>query len=134
VIALARQDPRTSELGKRCELVEGDFFKSVPAGGDAYILKWVIHDWNDEQSLAILRNCRRAMSPDGKLLVNEAVIPGRNEPSFHKLVDLNMLVMTGGRERNEMEYRDLFEASGFHLSKVIPTATGFSWLEGTPVE
>jgi len=132
VIALARQDEATAALGNRCELVEGDFFKSVPAGGDAYILKWIVHDWNDEQCITFLGNCRSAMSSTSKLLVIEAVLPGRNEPSWHKLMDLNMLVMTGGRERTEQEYRDMFRAAGFRLTKVIPTPTGFSWLEGVP--
>jgi O-methyltransferase domain len=72
-----------------------DFFRRVPSGGDAYILKWIVHDWNDEQCVAILRNCRKAASPASKLLTVEAVLPGRNEPSFCKLMDLNMLVMTG---------------------------------------
>ena len=132
VIELARQNPAVKDMGDRCELVEGDFFKGVPAGGDAYVLKWIVHDWDDEKSIAILKNCRSAMSSHSKLLINEAVIPGRNEPSLHKLMDLNMLVMTGGRERTEREYSEMFEAAGFHLERVIPSPTGFSWLEGVP--
>jgi len=130
VIEFAREDSETAAIGGRCQLVEGDFFESVAEGGDAYILKWILHDWNDEQCVTILKNCRRAMSPKGKLLVIESVLPGRNEPSLNKFMDLNMLVMTGGCERTESEYRDLFEAAGFSLSRAIPTPTGFSWLEG----
>lgn len=130
VIELARQDAETAAIADRCQLVEGDFFESVTEGGDAYTLKWILHDWNDEQCVTILKNCRRAMSPTSKLLVIEAVLPGRNEPSLNKFMDLNMLVMTGGCERTESEYRDLFQAAGFSFSRAIPTPTGFSWLEG----
>ena len=117
-------------LSTRCELVAGDFFEGVPRGGDAYILKWVIHDWDDARSVAILKNCHRAMSPNGKLFVIEAVIPSGNEPFFHKFMDLNMLVMTGGRERTESEYRALFDAGGFHLNRIISSPTEISVLEG----
>ena len=117
-------------LTARCELVAGDFFESVPEGGDAYILKWVIHDWDDERSIAILKNCHRAMAPDGRLFVIEAVIPSGSEPFFHKFMDLNMLVMTGGRERTETEYRALFEKAGFHLNRITSTPTEVAVLEG----
>lgn len=130
VIEQGRQHLRDQGLGARCELVPGDFFKSVPEGGDAYILKWVIHDWDDARSIAILKNCHRAMSLSGKLFVVEAVIPPGNEPFFHKFMDLNMLVMTGGRERSEAEYRALFEAAGFRLNRVISSPTEISVLEG----
>ena len=116
-------------LSARCELVAGDFFQSVPEGGDAYILKWVIHDWDDERSIAILKNCHRAMSPDGKLFVIEAVIPSGSGPFFHKFMDLNMLVMTGGRERTETQYRALFEKA-FHLNRITSTPTEVAVLEG----
>ena len=119
-----------SELRERCELVAGDFFKSVPDGGDTYILKWIIHDWDDEQSIAILKNCHRAMAPSGKLLLVEAIVPPGNEPSFSKFLDLNMLVMTGGRERNEAEYRSLLRAAGFELTQVVPTPSQSSIIEG----
>jgi ubiquinone/menaquinone biosynthesis C-methylase UbiE len=134
VIDLAKQDAATAAVGDRCQLVQGDFFKSVTAGGDAYILKWILHDWNDEQCIAILSNCRKAISPNGKLLVIEAVLPGRNEPSLNKFMDLNMLVMTGGCERTEAEYHALFESAGFRLTRAIPTPSGFSWLEGVAAD
>jgi ubiquinone/menaquinone biosynthesis C-methylase UbiE len=117
-------------IADRCEVVSGDFFQSVPAGGDAYILKWIIHDWNDERSITILRNCYRAMTENGKLLLVEAVVPRGSEPHFSKFIDLNMLVMTGGRERTEDEYRILLEASGFKLTSTIQTESPMSVLEG----
>jgi len=110
--------------------VAGDFFEKVPEGGDAYILKWVIHDSDDERSIAILKNCHSAMRPNGRLCVIEAVIPFGNQPFLHKFMDLNMLVMTGGRERTEAEYRALFEAAGFHLNRIISTPMEVAVLEG----
>jgi len=130
VIEQGRQHLNDQGLSARCELVAGDFFERVPEGGDVYILKWVIHDWDDERSIAILKNCHRAMSPNGKLFVIEAAIPSGNEPFFHKFMDLNMLVMTGGRERTEAEYRALFETAGFHLDRVTATPTEVAVLEG----
>jgi ubiquinone/menaquinone biosynthesis C-methylase UbiE len=130
VIELGRQHIHDQGLSARCELLAGDFFESLPGGGDAYILKWVIHDWDDARSIAILKNCHRAMSPNGKLFVIEAVIPSGNEPFFHKFMDLNMLVMTGGRERTAAEYRALFEAAGFDLNRIIASPTEISVLEG----
>lgn len=121
----------TEGLTKRCELIGGDFFNSVPAGGDAYILKSIIHDWDDERAIAILRNIARAMKPDGKLLLVETVIPERSsEPSFSQLGDLHMLVMTGGRERSAAEYAALFDAAGLKLLNVIPTQSMVSIVEG----
>ncbi len=118
-------------LQGRCELIPGDFFTEVPSGGDAYLLKWILHDWDDTRSTTILKNIHRAMSPTGKLFVVEAPLPGRNEPSMHKLMDINMLVMTGGRERTEDEYRTLFEAAGFELTRVSSTPLELAVLEGT---
>ena len=120
-------------LGGRCRVVAGDFFKSVPGGGDAYLMKWIIHDWDGERSVTILKNCRRAVSQEGKLLLIEAVLPPANQRAFSKFMDLNMLVMTGGRERTEAEYRRLFEAAGFRLTRVIPTESDFKLIEGVPV-
>lgn len=119
-----------SAIQERCELVGGDFFKSITEGGDAYILKWIIHDWNDEQSVAILKNCHRAMTPSGKLLLVEAVIPQGDEPAFSKFIDLNMLVMTGGCERTEAEYKNLLAAAGFELTRIVSTSSPFSIIEG----
>jgi ubiquinone/menaquinone biosynthesis C-methylase UbiE len=130
VIEGAHAAMQSSGVGDRCELVGGDFFNSVPEGADAIILKWIIHDWNDEQSVTILKNCHRALPSNGKLILVEAVVPPGSELHFSKFMDLNMLVMTGGRERSEEEFRQLYEASGFQLTRVVPTESPFSVIEG----
>jgi SAM-dependent methyltransferase len=130
VTAGARQRLEREGLTERCEVVAGDFFGSVPNGGDAYLLKWIIHDWDDDRSVTLLKNCHRAMAKNGKLLVVEAIIPLDNAPSFHKFMDLNMLVMTGGRERTEAEYQALLEAAGFRLTRVISTQSEMRVIEG----
>ena len=130
VIERARGLLASRGLSGRCELVEGDFFQSVPAGGDAYILKWIIHDWEDERAIMILRNCRRAMSPSARLLLAEAVVPPGNAPDFAKLLDLNMLVMTGGLERSEDEWKKLLQASGFKMEGFQPVHPMVSIIEG----
>ena len=116
----------------RCQVVGGDMFAAVPAGGDAYILSRVIHDWDDERSVAVLAICRRAMAPEGKLLLVEEVIPPGDAPAYGKLSDLNMLVGPGGRERTEAEYRALYAAAGFRLTRVLPTPSRMSIVEGIP--
>jgi hypothetical protein len=122
-----------SGVGDRCQLAAGNFFESVPAGADAIILKWIIHDWNDEQCVTILRNCHQALPENGKLILVEAVVPSTNEPHFSKFIDLNMLVMTGGRERTAEEFRALYDAAGFRLTRVVPTESPFSVIEGVRV-
>ena len=121
-----------SGIGGRRKTVGGDFFEFVPGGADIYLLKNVLHDWSDDRALRILRNCRRAMGPQAKLLVIELVLPLAFDPAFGSLLDLNMLVMSGGRERTQEEYRSLFEASGFSLTRVIPTLAPVSILEAQP--
>lgn len=119
-------------IAPRLRLVGGDFFKSLPRGGDAYILKWILHDWDDEKSAAILRSCRNAMGHGSHLLVIENL----NDPGSHpmsKFMDLNMLVMTGGKERSTEDFKRLFRESGFKLNRVIPTDTPFSIVEALPV-
>jgi hypothetical protein len=113
----------------RTELVTGSFFDSVPAGADVYLLKKVVHDWNDDRAVAILRNCRDAMAPRGRVLVAETIVPPGDGPESIKLVDANMLVVTGGVERTETQYAELFAASGLRLERVIPTAQPISILE-----
>jgi hypothetical protein len=122
-------------LSGRCQCMAGSFFESLPPGADAYMLRHIIHDWSDDESVHILRNCRQAIgtNPAGRVLVLETVIPPGNEPMFGKLLDLNMLVIPGGLERTEGEYRELFAAAGFRLSRIVPTETEISVIEGLPV-
>jgi ubiquinone/menaquinone biosynthesis C-methylase UbiE/predicted transcriptional regulator len=133
VIEGAKQNIKAVGLENRCELVAGDFFKSVPSGGDAYILSTVIHDWDDEHSIAILKNCHDAMVENGKLLIVEMVIPPGNEPFFGKMLDLTMLVIHGGRERTKAEYEALFAKAGFKLTNIFPTQSPLSVIEGVRV-
>jgi ubiquinone/menaquinone biosynthesis C-methylase UbiE len=133
VIDGAKQALASSDFADRCEVVGGNFFEAVPEGADAHILKWIIHDWNDEQSVAILKNSHRAMKSGGKLILVEAVVPPGNEMHFSKFMDLNMLVMTGGRERTESEFRRLYDAAGFRLTRIVPTESPFSVIEGERV-
>ena len=116
-------------VATRTEKVSGDFFESVPAGADAYLMKHIIHDWNDEQSVKILQNIRRAMNEDGKVLIAEMVVPDGNEPSPAKGLDLVMLTIEGGKERTAEEYRKLLAAAGLSLSRIIPTRSPFSIIE-----
>jgi hypothetical protein len=120
-------------LAARCDVVEGDFFKAVPSGYDVYILSHVLHDWSDEQALAILRNCRAAVGKDGRLLIVEAVLPPGDTPHPGKLIDLLMLTVTGGLERTADEYGHLLEAAGFKLTRVVPTAIPQSVVEAVPI-
>jgi hypothetical protein len=117
------------ELGERGLVVGGSFFESVPEGGDAYLLKWIVHDWDDEDSVAILRNVRRN---GGALLLVERVVEPPNEGPETKLGDLNMLVGPGGQERTLEEFRSLFEAAGYELAGDTPTASGMHVIEGAP--
>lgn len=130
VIEGAEPKIAASAIADRVELVGGDFFQEVPKGADAITMKWIIHDWNDEQSVAIMKNCHLALPESGKLILVEAVVPPGDEMHFAKFIDLNMLVMTGGRERTEAEFRQLYEASGFRLERVVPTESPFSVIEG----
>jgi ubiquinone/menaquinone biosynthesis C-methylase UbiE len=132
----ARAHLTNAGLQKRCEFITGNFFDSIPEGGDAYLLKAVIHDWNDERSVVILRHCRRAIQQGGKLLLVERIMPERLEASSqHRAIaraDLSMLVGPGGRERTEAEFLALLGSSGFRLAKVVATALEYSILEAAP--
>src|SRR5262245_1921817 len=121
---------QSAGLSHRCQAVGGNFFESIPPGGDAYLLKWILHDWDDGASVAILRLCRGAMKPDSRLLVVEHVVGRPNESPAGKLVDLNMLVITGGRERTRNEFAALFGEAGFALASVTPTTTPVSVVLG----
>jgi C-methyltransferase len=116
----------------RCAVESGSFFDSVPAGGDAYLLKNIIHDWPEDQAVTILRGVRQVMKPQGRLLLVEFVLPEGNTAHWGKLIDLEMLLVAGGRERTEAEYRDLLARAGFRLTAVVPTASPLSIVEARP--
>jgi hypothetical protein len=116
----------------RVTIEAGSFFERVPAGGDAYLLSHIIHDWSEEQCLTILGHCRAAMGPDSRLLIVEAVLPDGNVPHQGKLQDLVMLLFPGGQERTEAEYASLLDKAGFRLRRVIPTSSVVSIVEAVP--
>jgi hypothetical protein len=132
VISGARSRIEAAGVAERCELEAGDFFEAVAPGGDCYLMKWIIHDWDDERSIRILKNCRSQMTPNCRLVVIDTVVPEHNGPDFSKFFELNMLVMTGRKERTATEFRSLFERSGFTLTRITPTESPVSVIEGTP--
>jgi hypothetical protein len=113
--------------------VAGSFFETIPPGADAYILKSIIHDWDDAAGLAILRRCRVAIPDTGRLLLVEHVLKPVNEPDPARFSDLNMLVMLGGQERDPDEFARLCADAGFQLTAIIPTASTHSVIEARPV-
>ena len=131
VIAAAAQSGflSTPDLAGRHELVGGSFFESVPAGADGYLMKYILHDWNDAQCLQILGHCRDAMAEGGRVLVVDHVVPPGNGADWAKLLDINMLVGPGGQERTREEFGDLFARAGLRLVRVVPTACPQSILE-----
>jgi hypothetical protein len=131
VITRAKQDGHVTAKGipERCTLESGDFFEAAPKGGDAYIMKRVLHDWDDERCAKILANCCAAMSKKGRVLVVESVIPPGNGPDRGKLADMQMLIM-GGRERTKQEFAAVFRAAGLKLTRVVPTKCPLSIVEG----
>jgi cyclopropane fatty-acyl-phospholipid synthase-like methyltransferase len=133
VVAEAQHYFATVGVANRATTVGGDFFVAVPPGGDAYVLSQILHDWDDERCLTILRQCRRAMPDHGKLLIVELVLPSGDEPFFGKWLDLHMLAIPGGRERTAAEYDALFRDAGFALVRVVPTQAGPSVVEAVPV-
>jgi SAM-dependent methyltransferase len=131
VIATARPGIAAQGLTERCELVAGDFFEAVPEGADLHLLKLVVHNWDDADAARLLRNCHRALGPNGKLVLVEMIVPSDNRPNEAQAMDLNMLVNCGGRERTEAEYRRLLAATGFRMERAIPTQTPFYVIEAT---
>lgn len=131
-IETANQKLSDDTSGGRCSYVAGDFFDSVPAGADVYLLCGVVHDWDDDGVITILRNCRRAMTTNGRLLLVDMVVPDTDSKSFSKLLDLNMLVMTGGRERTQTEFCGLLEASDYRLARIVRTMAPQSVIEAVP--
>jgi hypothetical protein len=131
---VAQADKLLEKIGvrERCEIAGGDFFTGVPPG-DLHMMKVVLHDWNDEQSLAILRNCRAAVTPGGRVLVLERIIGAPNIAPAEKFADLNMLVAAGGRERSHEEFVDLFAKAGYALKRVLSTGTHLHLIEAISV-
>src|SRR6185312_14089802 len=136
VIEGTRKVPENQAIAHRCEFLPADFFAEVPNTADAIIMKHIIHDWDDEKAAVILRNCRKALAgkPNAKLLLVESVLPTGNEPHLGKFIDLEMFVFPGGRERTQEEFRHLFAASGWRLSRVIPTKAPLWLVEAVPAQ
>ncbi|MGI0490738.1 methyltransferase [Alkalinema pantanalense CENA528] len=133
VIAGAQSVVAQTPVADRCQLIAGSFFEPLPTGANAYILKHIIHDWDDARSIEILKQCRTALADNGKVLVVEQVIPPGNKPFMGKLLDVNMLVMCpGGKERTAEEYEQLFAAAGLRLTRIVPTPSMVSVVEGVP--
>ena len=131
VIAGAGPRLHAAGVADRVETRTIDFFKAVPEGGDVYIMKHIIHDWDDDRASIILGNIRKALSgkPNGKVILLEAIVAGGNEPDPTKLIDLEMMVMPGGRERTTAEFEALFARSGFRLTRVVPTKSPLAVIE-----
>jgi hypothetical protein len=128
----ARESIASAGLAHRCEVVGGDFFKSVPAGCDAYLLRWIIHNWDHERAITILRNCRQAMGASSRLLLIEMVIPTGNDLHQGKFLDYIMLIAQTGQERTEEEYDSLLHEADLRLNKVAPTGSSLSVIEAVP--
>jgi len=132
----AKQRIATAGMEKRCEVVAGDAFASVPSGGDAYVLSRLINAFNNQRAVAVLKNCRRAMTDKNRLILVERVIPNLVEHSIAAqgpvISDLNMMAMSGGRERTAAEHRDVLKTAGFTLKRIIPTQSEVSVIEGEP--
>jgi hypothetical protein len=132
VVSGARDLIGAAGVVDRCQTASGDFFQAVPSGGDAYIMKHIIHDWDDARAVTILKNIRTALGGNrsGRVILLDSVIAAGNQPDLAKLIDLEMMVMPGGKERTEEEFRSLFAAAGFTLTRVIPTRSPLSVIEG----
>lgn len=136
VAAEAKSTMRSMSVDDRCEAVAGNFFEHVPSGADAYFMQHIIHDWDDEHALKIIRNIRKALAgrPNGRMLIVDAVLPETSEPHPAKLLDLIMLTIPGGRERTKSEWRDLCAKGGFTISRIVPTRVGKCVIEAHPAD
>lgn len=128
----AKHAIQAAGAASRCRFESGDFFQAVPEGADLQMLKFILHDWTDEECVRILRCCRESLEPGGRLLVVEMLVPEEIGPAFVSLMDLNMLVVTGGRERTAKEYEKVLSDAGFEMTRVIPTKSPFSLIEARP--
>jgi hypothetical protein len=129
VVVDAEKLLKANGVADRVTVEAGDFFESVPSGGDAYILSHILHDWNDDQCLTILGHCRKALKPDSRLLIVEMVLPPGDAPHPGKLLDMSMLVLVGGQERTEPEYARLLDKAGLRLSRIVATQSPVSVVE-----
>jgi SAM-dependent methyltransferase len=132
VVAQARTAPflTAKAVAPRVQFEVGDFFQGVPAGADAYLMKYILHDWDDDECVRILTHCRQAMAKGGRVLAVDCVIPAGNAWHWGKMLDINMLVLTGGRERTEDEFGELFERAGLRMVAVHPTQSALGIVEG----
>ena len=129
VVARAKDRIQVAGMAQRCQTIAGNFFEKVPPGGDAYLMRHIIHDWTDDQCRHILGNFHKVMTPAARLLIVESVIPPGNEPFFGKFLDLTMLAIPGGKERTAEEYRDLLASAGFRLTRIVPTSGEINVIE-----
>ncbi len=129
VVTSAEPFLRAAGVADRCEMVGGDFFVDVPTGGDVYTLRQIIHDWDDDRAIAILRSCARAMAPDGRVALIEIVMNQNDTSGLGVYLDITMMVINGGLERTAAEYERLFSAAGLRMTRIIPTAAGSSIIE-----
>jgi len=123
---------REASATQQCSFIAGDFFDCVPENAQAYLLCGVIHDWTDDLAEVILKNCRNAMAKNGRVLVIETIVPENGSSSFSKILDLNMMVMTTGRERTKSEFVSLFDSAGLKVTRVVPTMAPQSIIEAIP--
>jgi len=133
VMARAKANLQAAGLLERCQVMEGSFFESIPAGADAYLFRHIIHDWTDEQCIQILGHCRKVIPETGRVLLVECVVPKGNGPSISKYFDMTMMTFPGGIERTEAEFEWLLKQAGFSLTSVTPTSSMVSVVEGRPV-
>jgi len=131
---MTEKDGEVPSCRGRVSLIAGDFFESIPPAGDIYVMKQVLHDWDDPRALAILKNCRKVMKTGAKLLVAELIIPEAGPAALlGSLLDIHMLVVHGGRERTKQEFGNVLRASGYKVQRVIATPTPISIVEALPV-
>jgi O-methyltransferase domain len=132
VIERAREDRHLSDakIAGRCTFAGGDMFESVPRGGDAYVMKYILHNWDDDHCVRLLTNCREAMNNGGRILVADSVVPPVEKPDWGKLLDIQMMVVVPGKERTREEFAALFKRAGLRLTRIIPTRCPLSLIEG----
>lgn len=133
VVSNAHDIFRQAGVSERMDVCTGNFFESVPTGADAYIMKMIVHDWDDAAAVVILQKCRAAIPPDGRLLIVDRVLKSGNVPDPARFMDINMLVMLGGRERTADDFERILADAGFQLARVIPTKSALSIVEAVPV-